>query len=218
MKKEPLSPGAKRGGKALSPRPAALPLPQPRRWLGTRAVARCWGPSRRRGASDNAGSVCAGICVLRPPGMQGLEEPLCCHHCRHKGCPSLAALPVTQLGSALLPRARGEGKFSLQQHCPDRTRLLRDCPAASPQISSPGASPPGSALTCHVDVGSGAASPHGNDGVNTHPAYPAVGTGWHLRGRQQEVGMGSVTPGTSGAQFTGIQAKFWVQKRLSPTG
>lgn len=130
MKKEPLSPGAKRGGKALFPRPAALPLPQPRRWLGTRAVARCWGPGRRRGASDNAGSVCAGICVLRPPGMQGLEEPLCCHHCRHKGCPSLAALPVTQLGSARLLRARGEGKLFLQQHCPARTRLLRDCPAA----------------------------------------------------------------------------------------
>lgn len=162
MKKEPLSPGAERGGKAPFPRPAALPLPQPRRWLGTRATARCWGPGRRRGASDNTGFV------WRWPGNDaaGSAEPPCrCQHW-HRGSPSSSTTrnPAPQPSCPQSVSCGSEGKLFYQQHCPAGARHPRDCPAAGhvPAASSPGAWPPGSALACHVDVPSKALSPWGN--------------------------------------------------------
>lgn len=94
---------SQKGRKGIFPRPAALPLPQPRRWPGTRAVARCWGPGRRRGASDNTGSVCR---RPRSDAAGSAELPCRCQR-RHKGSPGPPALPVTPvpglaLSSALL--------------------------------------------------------------------------------------------------------------------
>lgn len=145
---------------------------------GDTRCAQMLGSRRRRGASDNAGSVCAGISVLRPPGMQGLEEPLCCPH---KGCPGLPAPPVTHPGCPG-PAVRGScSSSSIVLPEQDSSGTVQPL-AASPQISSAGASPPGSASPA-VGVGSEGLSPPG--WCEHHPAHPAVGTGWHRRGREQ---------------------------------
>lgn len=98
----------------------------------------------------------------------------------------LSRPPGTACNPSRLPRARGERKLFLQQHCPARTRLLRDCPAAGRiptdflcrRLSS------WLGLTCRGCRQRGIVSPI-EGWCEHHPAHPAVGTGWHRRGREQ---------------------------------
>lgn len=128
-------------------------------------------------------------------------------------CPNLPALPITQPGCP--GPAAGEGCSSSSIVLPERESSGIVQPlAASPQISSPGAWPPGSALTCHVDVASEALCPLGKGCCeqSPHSGHRKVPEG------QGAGSMGRMVSGTSGARLSGIQINFWVQKALSPTG
>lgn len=139
--------------------------------------------------------------MLPPLPAQGLSQPpsTACHpsrscHSAQPGWPGPAARGSCSSSSIVPP----------EQDSPGIVQPL----AASLQTSPPGASPPGSDLTCHVDVGSEALTPPGKRWCEQSPCLPRSGH----RGKEQEVGMRRMVPGMSGALFTGIQTIFWVQK------